>query len=107
MTSHPWPHHGRLSGPPLKGLALAALRTMRSLLTATVPPLGCGDVSSGADALEFVHAGSASVQLYTVFGYECAGAARAITDEMVELLRKEGMTWREGRMPVGRTAQLP
>ena len=34
----------------------------------------------------------ASVQLYTVLGYEGTGAARAIIkDELAELIRKEGM----------------
>ena len=67
--------------PPLKRLALAALRTLRSPLPATVPLIGCGDISSGTGALEFMRLGLASVQLYTVFGYESTGVARAIKDE--------------------------
>ncbi|PIL25345.1 hypothetical protein GSI_13234 [Ganoderma sinense ZZ0214-1] len=86
---------GGLSGPPLKQLSLATLRTLRGLLPAAVPLIGCGGISSGADALEFARAGAAAVQLYTAFGYEGPGAARAIKDELVELLREEGKTWRE------------
>ena len=86
---------GGLSGPPLKHLSLTTLRTLRGLLPASVPLIGCGGISSGADALEFARAGAAAVQLYTAFGYQGPGAARAIKDELVELLRKEGTTWRE------------
>ena len=86
---------GGLSGPPLKPLSLTTLRTLRGLLPASVPLIGCGGISSGADALEFARAGAAAVQLYTAFGYQGPGTARHIKDELTELLRKEGKTWRE------------
>ncbi|KAM5544300.1 hypothetical protein V8D89_001960 [Ganoderma adspersum] len=86
---------GGLSGAPLKQLSLTTLRTLRGLLPASVPLIGCGGISSGADALEFARAGAAAVQLYTAFGYQGPGAARTIKDELVELLRMEGKTWRE------------
>ena len=84
-----------MSGPPLKQISLTTLRTLRGLLPASVPLIGCGGISSGADALEFARAGAAAVQLYTAFGYQGPGAARAIKDELAGLLRKEGKTWRE------------
>ncbi|KAM5544298.1 hypothetical protein V8D89_001958 [Ganoderma adspersum] len=86
---------GWMSGPPLKQLSLATLCTLRGLLSTKVPLIGCGGISSGADALEFARAGAAAVQLYTAFGYQGPGAMRAIKDELVDLLRKEGTTWRE------------
>ncbi|EJF59337.1 hypothetical protein DICSQDRAFT_89420 [Dichomitus squalens LYAD-421 SS1] len=86
---------GGLSGPPLKPLSLTTLRTLRGLLPASVPLIGCGGISSGVDALEFARAGAAAVQLYTAFGYQGPGTARQIKDELTELLRKEGKTWRE------------
>ncbi|KAM5544306.1 hypothetical protein V8D89_001966 [Ganoderma adspersum] len=43
----------------------------------------------------FARAGAAAVRLYTAFGYRDPGAARAIKDELVELLHKEGKAWRE------------
>lgn len=85
---------GGLSGPPLKPLALATLRTLRAQLPASVPLIGCGGITSGADALDFARAGAAAVQLYTAFGYAGPGAARAVKDELAALLRAEGTTWR-------------
>ncbi|KAI0816987.1 dihydroorotate dehydrogenase [Trametes gibbosa] len=84
---------GGLSGPPLKPYALATLRTLRGLLPASIPLIGCGGISSGADALEFARAGASAVQLYTSFGYGGVGVPRQVKDELVALLRKEGTTW--------------
>ncbi|KZT21147.1 hypothetical protein NEOLEDRAFT_1099590 [Neolentinus lepideus HHB14362 ss-1] len=86
---------GGLSGPPLKPLTLRCLRTLRSHLPASIPIIGCGGVSSGADALEYARAGAAYVQMYTHFGYDGVGAARRVKDELTGLLEKEGVTWGE------------
>ena len=84
---------GGLSGPPLKPIALAALRTLRGQLPAEIPIIGCGGIASGADALEYAREGAAMVQLYTAFGYDGVGTVRRIKDEITELLAKEGRTW--------------
>ncbi|KAL1710884.1 Dihydroorotate dehydrogenase-domain-containing protein [Schizophyllum commune] len=84
---------GGLSGPPLKPIALAALRTLRAQLPAEIPIIGCGGIASGADALEYAREGAAMVQLYTAFGYDGVGTVRRIKDEITELLAKEGRTW--------------
>ncbi|KAI0629103.1 dihydroorotate dehydrogenase [Trametes polyzona] len=84
---------GGLSGPPLKPYALATLRTLRSQLPASIPLIGCGGISSGADAFEFARAGASAVQLYTSFGYGGVGIPREVKDELTALLRKEGKTW--------------
>ncbi|KAH6915877.1 dihydroorotate dehydrogenase [Coprinopsis sp. MPI-PUGE-AT-0042] len=86
---------GGLSGPPVKPYALKALKTLRANLPASIPIIGCGGISSGQDALEFARAGATLVQLYTRFGYEGAGTARRIKDELVVELRKEGKTWKQ------------
>ena len=57
--------------------------------------IGCGGISTGADALEYAKAGASLVQVYTGFGYDGAGACRRIKDELNELLAKEGTTWQE------------
>ncbi|KAI0291893.1 hypothetical protein BC826DRAFT_1021563 [Russula brevipes] len=85
---------GGLSGAPLQPLALNAIRELRKRLPAEVPIIGCGGVSSGADALAFARAGASCIQLYTVFGYDGAGACRRIKDELTEELRRSGTTWR-------------
>jgi dihydroorotate dehydrogenase len=86
---------GGLSGPPVKPYALKALKTLRANLPASIPIIGCGGISSGQDALEFAKAGASLVQLYTRFGYEGAGTARRIKDELVAELKKEGKTWKQ------------
>lgn len=84
---------GGLSGPPVKPYSLQALKTLRQHLPASIPLIGCGGISSGADALEFAKAGASLVQLYTSFGYEGVGTPRRIKDELVAELKKEGKTW--------------
>ncbi|KAJ7043553.1 hypothetical protein C8F04DRAFT_1028445 [Mycena alexandri] len=86
---------GGLSGAPLKQYSLAALRTLRKNLPARIPLIGCGGISTGADALEYAKAGASLVQVYTGFGYDGAGACRRIKDQLVDELAKEGMTWAE------------
>ncbi|KAJ7066646.1 hypothetical protein C8F01DRAFT_1052967 [Mycena amicta] len=86
---------GGLSGAPLKPYSLAALRTLRKNLPAEIPLIGCGGISSGADALEYARAGASLVQVYTGFGYDGVGACRRIKDELAETLEKEGTTWAE------------
>lgn len=84
---------GGLSGPPLKPYALATLRTLRGLLPASIPLIGCGGIASGADALEYARAGASAVQLYTSFGYGGPGVCRQVKDELTALLRQQGTTW--------------
>lgn len=86
---------GGLSGAPLQSLSLSALKLLRSHLPARIPLIGCGGISSGADALEFAKAGASFVQVYTSFGYDGAGTCRRIKDELTDLLRKEGTSWRQ------------
>ncbi|EJU03488.1 hypothetical protein DACRYDRAFT_21066 [Dacryopinax primogenitus] len=86
---------GGLSGQPLKPITIEAFKTLRSLLPASIPLIACGGISSGADALEYAKLGAATIQLYTAFGYDGVGTPREIKDELTELLRKEGKSWRE------------
>lgn len=84
---------GGLSGPPLKPLSLRTVSLLRSHLPSSIPIIGCGGISSGADALEFARAGASAVQLYTAFGYGGVGTARRIKDELAEELKRQGTTW--------------
>lgn len=74
---------------------MAALRTLRSHLPASIPLIGCGGISTGTDALEYAKAGASLVQVYTGFGYDGAGTCRRIKDQLLEALVKEGKTWEE------------
>ncbi|KAJ7720599.1 dihydroorotate dehydrogenase [Mycena maculata] len=73
---------GGLSGAPLKQYSLAALRTLRKNLPARIPLIGCGGISTGADALEYAKSGATLVQVYTGFGYDGVGACRRIKDQL-------------------------
>jgi dihydroorotate dehydrogenase len=86
---------GGLSGPPLRPLTLMALRTLRSLLPASVPLIGCGGVSTGQDAIEYARAGATAVQLYTSFSHNGVGTPRRIKDEITQILEAQGKTWME------------
>ena len=85
---------GGLSGAPLQPLALDAVRSLRKRLPAQVPIIGCGGISSGADALAFARAGASYVQVYTTFGYDGVGTCRRIKDELTVELARSGTTWR-------------
>ncbi|KAH9022058.1 Dihydroorotate dehydrogenase-domain-containing protein [Lactarius deliciosus] len=87
--------NGGLSGAPLQPLALEAVRGLRKRLPAEIPIIGCGGISSGADALAFASAGASFVQLYTAFGYDGAGTCRRIKDELTEELARRGTTWHD------------
>ena len=84
---------GGLSGPPVKPLALKALSALYEQTDGKIPLIGCGGISSGADALEFGKAGASLVQLYTGFVYHGVGLPAKIKDELTELLKEEGKTW--------------
>lgn len=86
---------GGLSGPPLKPLALRALRVLRRHTGDKVTLIGCGGIESGRDAVEFAKAGASFVQLYTAFGWDGVGVPRRIKEEVVEILKREGKRWKD------------
>jgi dihydroorotate dehydrogenase (NAD+) catalytic subunit len=55
--------HGGLSGPAVRPVALAQLRTVRAAIG--LPIVGMGGIASGADAEEFLRAGAAVVAVGT------------------------------------------
>lgn len=86
---------GGLSGPPLKPLALGTLQTLYALTGGSIPLIGCGGISTGADAIDYARAGASFVQLYTALGYQGVGLPRMIKDEIVAELKKENKTWKD------------
>ncbi|KIK90775.1 hypothetical protein PAXRUDRAFT_831404 [Paxillus rubicundulus Ve08.2h10] len=84
---------GGLSGKPLMPYSLQTLKTLRVHLPSSIPLIGCGGITSGADVLEYARAGASLVQIYTSFGYDGVGTCRRIKDELVSLLKAEGKTW--------------
>ncbi len=56
---------GGLSGAPLMGQSTLVLRRLRARLPETVPLIGVGGISSGADAVAKMAAGAALIQCYS------------------------------------------
>ena len=53
----------------------------------TVPIIGVGGVSSGADAYEKIRSGACLVQIYSAFAYQGPPVVYTIASELAELLR--------------------
>jgi len=69
---------GGLSGPAIKPLALA--RCWEAAGVVRIPVLGSGGISSGRDALEFIAAGAAAVQVGTATFVEPEASTRVLAE---------------------------
>jgi dihydroorotate dehydrogenase (NAD+) catalytic subunit len=78
---------GGLSGPAIKPLAVHAVWQVASQVH--VPVIGIGGITTAADALEFLLAGAAAVQLGTV-NYMRPQAAREVHDGIAGYLEDHG-----------------
>src|SRR6266851_8636790 len=78
---------GGLSGPAIKPLALHAVWQVASAVR--IPVVGIGGITSAGDALEFLLAGAAAVQLGTV-NYVRPEAAREVHDGIAAYLEEHG-----------------
>jgi len=76
---------GGLSGPAIKPLAIYMVH--RVYREVDLPIIGMGGIASGADALEFMVAGSAAVQVGTLNFVEPAGPVRLV-GEMTDWCRR-------------------
>lgn len=83
---------GGLSGVPLKGLALQALKAFRSELGTKLPLIGVGGIGSAEDAYERIRAGASLVQLCTALPYKGPSIASDINDGLITLLEKDGFS---------------
>jgi dihydroorotate dehydrogenase (NAD+) catalytic subunit len=79
---------GGLSGPAIKPLALYMVHRVHREVG--LPVIGMGGISSVEDALEFMLAGSAAVQVGTLNFFEPAGSVRLV-QEMEAWCRREGV----------------
>ena len=79
---------GGLSGPAIKPLALHAVWQVASAVR--IPVIGIGGIMTPGDALEFLLAGAAAVQLGTV-NYVRPQAAREVHDGIAGYLRERGL----------------
>jgi len=67
-------------------LSTEVLRKTAERVERQFPLIGCGGVSSGADALAKLQAGATLVQLYSAMVYEGPPLLRRIKDELAALL---------------------
>jgi len=81
---------GGLSGPPLLRPSTEILRKVFSRTRGTLPLIGVGGISSGADAYAKVKAGASALQLYTALVYQGPWAVRRILVELDQLLAHDG-----------------
>lgn len=84
---------GGLSGPPVKPLALASVKTFYKATQGRVPIIGCGGISNADDAIEFARAGASLVELYTSFSYQGPGMVTEMKMELKEKLKGMNKKW--------------
>ncbi|KAK7068207.1 hypothetical protein SK128_005997, partial [Halocaridina rubra] len=58
----------------------------------TFPIIGVGGISTGQDAYEKIRAGASLIQLYTALIYHGPPLVKKITEDLEELLRKDGFS---------------
>lgn len=88
-------HHnesGGLSGKPLFKLSTELLGDMYKLTKGKILLIGCGGISSGADAYKKIKAGASLVQLYTALIYHGPQVVNKINLELAELIRRDGFS---------------
>ncbi|MGA8295306.1 MAG: quinone-dependent dihydroorotate dehydrogenase [Rhodoplanes sp.] len=83
---------GGLSGRPLMEPSTECLRRFYRVTEGRIPIIGCGGVSSGADAYAKIRAGASLVQLYTALVFHGPGLVATIKRDLARLLRGDGFS---------------
>lgn len=83
---------GGLSGAPLFEASTAILRRFAQMLDGQVDLIGCGGVSSGAQAYAKIRAGAHAVQLYTALSFEGPGLIARMNQDLAALLKADGFS---------------
>jgi dihydroorotate dehydrogenase len=81
---------GGLSGRPLFDLSTRVLAAMYKLTGGKIPLIGCGGVSSGADAYAKIRAGATLVQLYSALVYQGPFLVPRVNRELAAFLKRDG-----------------
>ncbi len=83
----------RIGGYSGKGIKPIGLRCVYEVYeTVDIPIIGCGGVTTGRDALEYMLAGASALQLGTAIKYRGVETPKKITDEMASLMKKEDLS---------------
>nr|WP_070958502.1 quinone-dependent dihydroorotate dehydrogenase [Hyphomonas sp. Mor2] len=83
---------GGLSGAPLLEKSTRILAQVAGELSGEFDLIGCGGISSGADAYAKIRAGAHAVQLYSALTYHGAGLVAKINAELADHLRADGFS---------------
>ena len=81
---------GGLSGAPLMEKSTRVLKVFAEELFGEFDLIGCGGVSSGADAYAKIRAGAHAVQLYSALIYHGPGLVSQINADLAALLKADG-----------------
>ncbi|WGM29948.1 quinone-dependent dihydroorotate dehydrogenase [Brevundimonas sp. NIBR11] len=92
LTSPDRAETGGLSGAPLRGKALAALKDAAAASEGRLPLIGVGGIASGQDAWDRIRAGASAVQIYSALIYEGPGLVGRIKRDLAARVRAEGFT---------------
>ena len=79
---------GGLSGPAIKPIALAMVYEVAAAVDS--PIIGCGGITTGKDAIEFIMAGASAVQVGTA-SFANPRAPLDVLEGIEEFMRKEGI----------------
>ncbi len=78
---------GGYSGPGIKPIGLRCVYEVYEAVN--IPIIGCGGITTGRDALEYVLAGASALQMGSALHHRGKDAAEKISDEMIDLMEKE------------------
>lgn len=92
LTSPHRTESGGLSGRPLFARSTALLHEVYGQTNGSIPLVGVGGVSSGADAYAKIRAGASLVQLYSALVFHGPGLVAKIKAELKVLLMADGFT---------------
>lgn len=84
--------HGGLSGAPLKSKALILCESVFSLKEKSQIVIGCGGISSGQDAFEFIAAGASFIQIYSGLVFRGPSLPKMICQELSTILKQQGLS---------------
>ncbi|MEF8874034.1 MAG: dihydroorotate dehydrogenase [Candidatus Thermoplasmatota archaeon] len=80
----------QIGGYSGKGIKPIGLRCVYEVYEAVdIPIIGCGGVTAGRDALEYVLAGASAIQMGSALHHRGKDAVEKISDEMIDLMKKE------------------
>jgi dihydroorotate dehydrogenase (NAD+) catalytic subunit len=79
---------GGLSGPAMKPVALAMVYQVAGVVD--VPVIGCGGITTGSDAIEFIMAGASAVQVGTA-SFANPQASLEVMEGIEAFMEKEGI----------------